>query len=251
MREAKVGKHMVVMYDAIGELPMRRFHVYNKYLLIDAGIGSDMADFDAHMEKTMLYLRGGKTIEAAQELENMRQQFFLVTERLSARDMSFAALVAYVDGEARDDLSDDGLRATLEMLNDAPIDDVTAPLEAVKKKMNDELVTYFPSLFDDARAKEYSDNLRRRTIALLQTIIHGESAERNAEVERLTLRMLEYNRPRKFSGHDGFEVQYDKQLEKMCLTISQNLHTDPHNYTVLQFYNAYEYIIEMTKHNKK
>lgn len=251
MREARIGKHKIVMYDAIGELPMRRFHVYNKYLLIDAGIGSDMADFDAHMEKIILYLRGGKVKEAAQEMDNMRQQFYFVSERLSPRDLSFAALVAYVDGTLRDDLSDDGLRTTAALYSDAPVDDMTAPFEAVKKKMNDELVTYFPSLFDDPRAKEYSDSLRRRTLAVLQNIIHGESAERNAEVERLTMRMMEYNKPRKFSGKDGFEVQYDKQLEKMCLTISQHLHADPHEYSVLQFYNAYEYIIEMSKQSKK
>lgn len=117
--------------------------------------------------------------------------------------------------------------------------------------MNDELVTYFPALFDDPRAKEYHENLRARTIEVLNGIIHGESEERTAKVDALTARLIQYNKPRKFDGYNGFEVQYEKQFEKMCLTISQNLHTDPHGYTVAQFYNAHEYIVEMSKSIKK
>ena len=52
MTEIRIGKHKVRIYESIDELPMERFHRYNKYLLIDAGLGSDISTLDAHIEKT-------------------------------------------------------------------------------------------------------------------------------------------------------------------------------------------------------
>ena len=53
MKTVKIGEYTVEIYDAIDELPMLRFHKYNKMLLVDAGIGSDLQDFDTHIEKAM------------------------------------------------------------------------------------------------------------------------------------------------------------------------------------------------------
>lgn len=251
MTEARIGRHKAKMYDGISELPVSRFHVYNKFLLVDAGIGSDVSDLDAHLEKAIMYLRESNTKDAVQELENLRQNVFFITQNISPKHLSFAALLIEVDGVKCDDISEDGLKRTLQLINDAPIEELTALHDAVKKKINDELVTFFPALFDDPRVKEYHENLRARTIAILNGIIHGDSEQRADEIGKYTERLMQANKPRKFDGSNGFEVQYEKQFEKMCLTISQNLHTDPHGYTVAQFYNAYEYIMELSKSLKK
>ena len=42
MRKVTLSGHVVEIYDAIDELPMRRFHRYNKMVLVDAGIGSEI-----------------------------------------------------------------------------------------------------------------------------------------------------------------------------------------------------------------
>ena len=55
MKTVKIGERTVEIYDAIDELPMLRFHKYNKMLLVDAGIGSDLQDFDTHIEKAIRY----------------------------------------------------------------------------------------------------------------------------------------------------------------------------------------------------
>ena len=57
MKTVKIGERTVEIYDAIDELPMLRFHKYNKMLLVDAGIGSDLQDFDTHIEKAIRYAR--------------------------------------------------------------------------------------------------------------------------------------------------------------------------------------------------
>lgn len=46
MRKIVLAKHKVELYDSIDELPIVRFHKYNKMLLIDAGVGSDLSDWE-------------------------------------------------------------------------------------------------------------------------------------------------------------------------------------------------------------
>ena len=71
MKTTKIGNLEVELYDAIDELPIARFHAYNKALLIDAGIGSDLADWDTHIEKTIRFIRVGKPDLAEKELDNL------------------------------------------------------------------------------------------------------------------------------------------------------------------------------------
>ena len=56
MVTTKIGKHTVEMHDTIEELPVVRFHKYQKLLLIDAGVGADITAFDQRLEKARLFL---------------------------------------------------------------------------------------------------------------------------------------------------------------------------------------------------
>ena len=85
MRKAVLGGKAVEIYDSIEELPIRRFHVYNKMLLVDAGIGSDLADFDRHIEKTMRLIQGKNPQMALVELRNMRTNVYFVQQNLSPK----------------------------------------------------------------------------------------------------------------------------------------------------------------------
>lgn len=251
MRTTKIGKYNVEMYDAIEELPMQRFHKYNKMLLIDAGIGSDLADFDRHIEKAVVYARSKTPELAATELDNMRQNVYFIQTGLSPRHLAFAVLIKSIDGKECNDLSDDGLQKIVDMFADVPVKDIAAEFSEVKKKIDDELQTYFPRLFDDASVKEYFDELRRRTLVVLDSIINGETDEKRTEIERITTELLIYNKPQIFSGTDNVEIAFDKQFEKMCLLLSQHLNVNPKKYTVMEYYNAYEYIKEMMKERAK
>lgn len=106
-------------------------------------------------------------------------------------------------------------------------------------------------MFDDAQSKEYYDDLRRHTLAVLDTIINGESEERKAVIERLSLALLQYSKPQSFSGKDNAEIAYDKQFEKMCLTLSRELNCNAKKFTVMEYYTAFEYLKDKTKKAKK
>ena len=252
MVTAKIGKHTVEFYDTIEELPIVRFHKYQKLLLVDAGIGSDIAAFDQRIEKTRRFLMAGKPEQAQQELENMRQCVFLIQSGVNPKHRAFAALVTKIDGQDCTDIGDDALAAITEKLNDVPESELTAQLEAVKKKIDGELTLYFPALFNDSDVKEYYDILRKRTLEILNGIVAGVDDPAGAEiVDKLTTALITYSKPQMFTGSDGVEIQFDRQFENLCLVLSEQLHVEPKKYSVLEFYNAFDFVKERAKQAEK
>lgn len=248
MVTAKIGKHTVEFYDTIEELPIVRFHKYQKLLLVDAGVGSDISAFDQHIEKTRRFLMAGKLEQAQQELENMRQCVFLIQSGVNPKHRAFAALVTKIDGEDCTDIGDDALVAITEKLNDVPESELTAQLEAVKKKIDGELTLYFPALFNDSDVKEYYDILRKRTLEILNNIVAGIQDPGGTDtVDKLTTALITYSRPKMFTGSDGVEIQFDRQFENLCLILSEQLHVEPKKYSVLEFYNAFDFVKERAK----
>ena len=134
MVTTKIGKHDVEMYDAIDELPIVRFHKYQKLLLIDAGVGGDIEAFDRRTERARRFLLAGDIEKAKAEFENLRQCVFLIQSEISPKHRAFAVLVTKIDGEACGGLTDGDIDGVLARLNDAPEGEITARLEAVKKK---------------------------------------------------------------------------------------------------------------------
>ena len=251
MKEVKLNGHKVELYGSIEELPMVRFHKYNKCLLVDAGIGSDLTAFDGHIERVVRYIRADKREEAAKEMENLRQNIYLVLQEMSPNHLAFACLVARIDGKEQDDISDEGLQRVIALLGNTTTEDVTANFEAVKKKIDDELLLYYPAIFDDASSKEYYDLMKQRTRAVLDCILNGDTKENAERVEQLTDQMVTFTKPKNFTGSGSLEIEHDKRFEDMCLLISQNLHTDAKKMTVLEFYNAYQFLEEQNKRQKR
>lgn len=251
MKNAKIGKHNVEIYDSIEDLPSVRFHKYNKFLLIDAGIGSDLSDVDGHIEKAIAYSRSKTPELGAIELENLRQNIYFIQAELSPKHLALAVLIKSIDGVEQTDLSPEGLQKVLDYFSDVPHNELTAQSEAVKKKIDEELQLYYPNLFDDSSIKEYYDDLRKRNLLTLQLIIEGESPEIEKEIEQLNISLITYNKPLVFNGSENAEIQHNKSYEDMNLLIAQHLHLDPKKFTVLEFYSAFERVKEMLKPKKQ
>jgi len=236
------------MYDTIDELPIVRFHKYQKLLLIEAGVGSDIAGFDHRIEKVRRFLADNKPDKAQQELENLRQCVYLIQNEINPSHRAFAALVTKIDGKECNDISDEGLANIVKKLNDTPASKLAAQLDAVKKKIDGELMLYFPTIFNDSRVKEYFDILRKRTLMILKGIIAGESNPgEKADVDKLTTALLTYSNPQIFSGSESAEIQFDRQFEDLCLSLSENLNVKPKEYTVLEFYNAFDFVLQKAR----
>lgn len=251
MRNVRIGKHDVMLYTSIDELPMERFHRYNKMLLIDAGIGSDITAFDAHIEKVVRYIQNGDRENAAKEMENMRQNVYVIQTEQSPANLSFAVLVKEIDGRECNDISDEGLENVRAMLSDMTRKETTTVFTEVKKKIEGELMEYFPALFSNVEEREYYDNMKRLAVEKLGQITGGESEQGHRRIKELEDRLVLAVKPKVFTGKDAFGVQHDKQYMKMCMMISSNLNLDARTMTVLEYYTAGEYMQEMMKERKK
>jgi hypothetical protein len=247
MNVQKYKGHTIELYDSIDEMPITRFHKYNKYLLIDGGVGSDLDDVINHIDRAAIYVKANPAM-ALNELQNLKQAVYLMSEEISPRCMAFAVLVARIDGEEQNDLTDVGLKRVLERLNEAKKSWIDGILDSVKKKMDSELSLYFPGKFEDVTSKEYIDSLKEHTLLTLEGITTGE--DKQEELENIETRLALLAKPKVFYGRKSIEISYDKEFEEMCIILSQNIQTDPHGMSVLQFYNAFDYLKKQTKRKK-
>lgn len=256
MKNILINGKVVKVYDSIDEMPILNFQKYNKYLLIDSGIGSDADDIDAHIGKIAAFIKSNNNKKALQELQNMRQNMYMVNCEISPKYLAFAALIHSVNDKEVNDLSDDNLKKLLLDLKDVRHSAIMSFLMWLKKKVSSELEIYFPGDFTNPKEKEAYDKLKNRTLLVLDSIINDSDNSR--QIELLNNIMLSMHTPKSFIGSNSAEVKYDKQFESACLLISQKTNMDARKMTVLQFYNAIENIRQQeeskaksVKHNKR
>ena len=135
MKTEKVNGHTITYYDGdVTELPAGRFQKFNKFLLLDSGIGGDIQDVDNHIERLRVYVHKD-TEKALLELENMRQNIYLIMRGITPKHLAFCTLIFKINGEPVDDMSDEGIKALHKRLNDVPARWFEQMFRAVKKKL--------------------------------------------------------------------------------------------------------------------
>lgn len=249
MKNLIVNKKIVRVYDSIDEMPIINFQKYNKYLLIDSGIGSDADDIDAHITRVARFIKNNDTKKALQELQNMRQNMYMVNNEISPKYLAFAALIHSIDGKEINDLSDDGLKSVLTKLREIKHSSIIDFLARLKKKVNTELEMYFPGEFVNSKEKDAYDKLKQRALFVLDYIING--TDNSEQIEAIDTIMFNMHSPKPYIGSESVEIKYDKQFESTCLLIAQKTNTDAKKMTVLQFYNAVDNIKQQLEAESK
>ena len=245
----KLGEHSVVMFDSIEELPIVRFQKYNKMLMLDAGLGSDLTALDAHLARVGEFIKAGETDNAAREIDNLRQTLFNVQNGLTPHFMSLIPLMAEVDGEPLTDLSDENIQRVYDRLKDVTMKAYEGAASEVKKKIEEELKAYFNQGGESAASKEYYELMRRRALLMLDEI--GDGRDRSEEIRAIESQMVRSDKPRVFQGDRNAEVLYDKNFVGCCIAIAQNLNMDAKAMTVLEYYRAIEVLEEQQKELKR
>lgn len=249
MKSLTVNKKTVRVYDSIDEMPIINFQKYNKYLLIDSGIGSDVDDIDAHIARIAKFIKSNNAKKALQELQNMRQNMYMVNSEISPKYLAFAALIHSIDGEEVNDLSDDGLKNVLAKLKEIKHSKIIDFLVWLKKKVTTELEMYFPGDFVNPKEKDAYDKLKQRTLFVLDSMING--TDNSEQIETIDIVMLNMYSPKSYIGSESVEIKYDKQFESTCLLIAQKTNMDAKKMTVLQFYNAVDNIKQQLEAESK
>lgn len=236
MRTININNKKVKFYDSIDELPILNFQKYNKCLLIDAGLGSDVDSVDRHIVNIARYIQKNDKAKALQELQNLRQNMHMIVSYVSPKAMAFAALIHSIDGKEQKDLSDSHLQEIIEEFNDIPYSFMSDILEELKKKLSMELETYFPAEFENAKERETYAKLKMRILLQLDEVIND--IDNTEQIDKIDEFLFSLRKPKNFLGKESEEIKYDKQFESACMIISQKAGMAAKQMTVLEFYNV-------------
>lgn len=253
MRRIELEGHKLDIFDSIDDMPIARFHRFSRNLLVESGIGGTVADVDRHLMRTIEFLKSNDSKSAIKELENLRQGVHLVENGISPKGLAFASIVYAIDGETVTDLTDDNLVKIMERLGSMTVRELSQLIEEVKKKIDEEIRLYFPSLFDDSMRKEYFAKMKRLLLMKIEDMQKNVNSE---AIEALEREIVTFSKPRDFGGDKGVEIAFDKEYESTCITIGSELHLDAKKMTVMEYYHAIEYLkerarkMEETKHRK-
>ncbi len=148
MIEKMVGTNRVELWDSTDELPMPRYHKFNKYLLFESGIGSTREDVDQHLMALSQMVAREDRFHAHQEILNLRQNLYFMIDDFHPKSMCFAVMIKSINGKPCDDISEFGLQKTLAKLNQHGLAFglVKATVEYLKKKLRMKLKSGSPKL---------------------------------------------------------------------------------------------------------
>ncbi len=108
-----------------------------------------------------------------------------------------------------------------------------------KKKIDDELELYFPSLVNTSQIKEYFSKLKRRN-SLALTNLRENTIERGAEIEKIDNDMFLSIKNKLYHGSSGAEIQTSKRFEETCFLMNQVSSKEAKTMTVLEYFQANE-----------
>lgn len=114
----KINGYRVEIYESIEEMPAVRFNRANKYLLLQSGIGSSLADFDKHLAKLSLVIKGDNKKKAIDIINNMRQLYWNIDQGMNVEQLSFACFVHSINGTIETDHGETRLKEIIKRLSD-------------------------------------------------------------------------------------------------------------------------------------
>ena len=161
-------------------------------------------------------------------------------EENSMKNLSIVPLIHTIDGEELIDLSDENIKTTSCIFNNVKVGWFSKLLDYLKKKINDDLDLYFPGKFDDSGISEYFEILYRRTMLKLDYLVND--VDHDKEITNMELTLLTIAKPKMFYGSSNAEIRYEKDFEDLCLILTDNTNIKVEDTTVLQFFNAFDYI---------
>lgn len=247
MIERSVAGHKLVFYDSVEDLPIVQFHRYSKFLLVESGVGDNINDIDRHITKIFNFFGDRKKMQ--QELLNLRQCLYVIATEQDIHNKATLCLVRSVDGKVWEDFSDSGLDELYKLVNKASVKELDTIAAQVREAIDENLIQYFPKVFEDSTQKNYTDLLRKRALLQVTSIVNGEDNE--SEIKQVEQSIYRMQNPKGYMGQDSEEVRFDKQFEDMCLLMAKEFGGGIKKYTTMEFYTAFERLTRQYNEAKK
>lgn len=104
------GKNRFSIHESQKQLPINRYTDFQKYVLQDVGIGSEMSDVDGHFKKLDTFLSFDQIEEARVERYNLHMNLYLMINKINIGHLSFASLVHSINDKQIKDFSEENLK---------------------------------------------------------------------------------------------------------------------------------------------
>ena len=122
-------------YEDIESMPVKNFLAFNERVLIDNGIGSDIYDYDQKQKALYGYISTDNKEALLQELNNKRQLFFNIQNKVSPKVSALSVLVKSFKGQPVDIHDEDVMDKINDYLMSQPVSDVYEKYVDLKKKL--------------------------------------------------------------------------------------------------------------------
>lgn len=249
----KFGKHEIEIYDSIQKLPILRFQKFNKYQMIASEVGNDFSDYDKRTEKTMAFLKKNMVPEAIKELENRRMTVYNAYNEQTPVGRTFAIMIHRIDDVKYETFAPDDLEQILIHLNNIGFDIETSitKLREVKKKIETELVVYFPMYFPKNGNKEQTALRKKRIDAMLDKIILKTDSV-NQNLYDLEKEILENDKPNIWNvwKDDNMERILEVDFQKFGIAVTELTGQNLQEISTFTFYATVEHLKEKHSKNK-
>ena len=245
-----VNGNIVRLWDSIEEMPITRYQDFNKYLMIDSGIGSDTEDVIKHTVTLERFITEKKQPQALKELANMRQNMMFILAGINPKHDAFAQLVREINGKAYNTvLTRDDIEEIKEELDKTGMSfkKMAATLDEVKKKLDVEFEVYFPETVNNVTLIDYFTRLKRFAILIAQKVQGVKDID--GDIDKIEKSIIDSYEPKIYSGDSGLEVTHTTNFNETSLALSQRFNKDPDKLTVLKFYQLVELVKQQNKKN--
>lgn len=143
----------VVLYDSIDNMPQLRKHLFDKFLILEEGIGGSMEGLEKSFSKLDHYILAKDFDKLVMERQNMYTRYINALSLVNFKSLAFVCLVKSINGKVIDLIDESGAEEyqneVLKSITNRELNDF---VEEVKKK-------YLKSLgyiFQNEIAKEKS-----------------------------------------------------------------------------------------------
>lgn len=126
----------LTFYTDIRHLPIKRYQLLQKYSLIDAGVGSTIADIFRHFNRLDQFIEAKDIESIAIERENMLMNYQFISSGSYTKTYTFASLIHTINKKIVE-IDDTNIDEYVQMLEDSNISvlDLSELVESQKKSL--------------------------------------------------------------------------------------------------------------------
>lgn len=246
----KIAGHTVTYYDDPEDMPVKRWHKYNLYMMLSGDLGSSIDELSASVQRIGKLVKE-KPDDAMILLNNMVISMYNIKNETTPRHYAIAALVKTINGKEYDDLTDEGLKIIVDMLQMENVSVLKEKAYNVKKKIDSVLNDYFPGMYQKSAGKEdeYFDLIVQRSMEVLKEVT--EDIDNSEAIARIDAQIASFYRPRSYAGDKAADIVYDLNFRKDCQALKDHMGADADNMTVMEYLTAWEYLKAKSQKQKR